>query len=470
MRNRMFKKYFVMVSAVILLSVFCLGAVLLLISYNSIHRIDKKYMMNLYNKYITSSGTDSVNERGELVRKYSTQFLGQNKCDVIILDGEGYVLYFSGNSAAPLKFKDEKFLNAITDTPTYQFGSIDGFYKNQIVHAVTTQILMKDQVKYLILTKADYVPKNQMIKVTYLAVGMLVIVTAFVIFASYIITKDATLAATQLADAAKRYSKGDFSLTVSIDERSELSELAQALNLMAAKLEKSETIRNSFIANVSHELRTPMTSIGGFVDGMLDGTIPPEEHKKYLTIVSGETKRLTKLVYSMLNMTKLESGEIKLNRTECDIVEIIVSCLTSFEKRIDEKGIQICGLDREMIKVYADKDLLHQVVYNLTENAIKFVNESGYIEYNFKTLEDGTFFFSISNSGDGIDKEELPLVFNKFYKTDKSRGLDKTGMGIGLYLCQSIIKLHDGKIEVSSAQGVSTEFSFTISQNDSEKE
>lgn len=467
MRNRIFKKYFIMISAVILLSIFCLGALLLLISYNLSHTVDKDYMLGLYDKF---ESIEDIYDNTNYTSTEMSTFLRDNECQLLIVSAEGEVIYTSENGTFPFKIINRRIFSDISEKPSYIYTCLDGFYNNEIVHIAAQAKYKSSGVQYIMLVKCDKTSSTQVNTIVIAAVFIFAVVIAFVLFASYIIARNATDAAQQLTDASNRYAKGDFSHIVSIDERSDLNDLADNLNEMAQQLEKAETTRNSFIANVSHELRTPMTSIVGFVDGILDGTIPEEEQKKYLNIVSDETKRLTKLVYSMINMTKLEGDNTKLNKSECSIIEIIVSCLTSFEKRIDEKSIQICGLDRDKIKVYADKDLLHQVIYNLTENAVKFVNESGYIEYDFKTLEDGSFFFSISNSGKGIGKDELSLVFNKFYKTDKSRGLDKSGMGIGLYLCKSIIELHDGKIKVSSSKGVVTEFSFTIPQNNAEEQ
>ena len=213
--------------------------------------------------------------------------------------------------------------------------------------------------------------------------------------------------------------------------------------------------------SVSHELRTPMTSIGGFVDGLLDGTIPKEEERHYLKIISSEVHRLTRLVRSMLNLAKIEAGELKPDMQYFSALEPIVDSLVTFENRLEEKHIEIKGLDVDRVMLYADSDLIHQVMYNLIENAIKFVNDGGYIEFTFTPVGYMTVI-SIKNSGEGLSEEELPLVFDRFYKTDKSRGLDAAGVGLGLNIVRSIIKLHNGKIMVRSVQGEYTEFVFTI--------
>ena len=204
-----------------------------------------------------------------------------------------------------------------------------------------------------------------------------------------------------------------------------------------------------------------MTTIGGFVDGILDGTIPENRQREYLRTVSEEINRLARLVRSMLNISKYEAGEMELQTENFDITELTVKTVLLFEKRIDGKNIDIKGLDTEKLYVNADMDLVQQVIYNLTENAVKFVNEGGYISYSFG-IEDGMAAVVIRNSGEGLKKNEINKVFDRFYKTDESRGKDKTGVGLGLSIVRSIIKLHNGSVLVRSRAGEYTEFEFTL--------
>ena len=159
-----------------------------------------------------------------------------------------------------------------------------------------------------------------------------------------------------------------------------------------------------------------MTTISGFVDGILDGTIPEEKQKEYLTIVSEEVKRLSRLVRSMLNLARIENGEVQLKVESFDVVDVILQTLFSFEKQIDEKQVEVRGLDRDKVIIEADKDLIHQVIYNLIENAVKFVNQGGYLEFSFRT-EQGKTYIGIRNSGAGLSKEEALHVFERFYKS-----------------------------------------------------
>ena len=266
----------------------------------------------------------------------------------------------------------------------------------------------------------------------------------------------------QMSAAAKSFGDGDFSIRVPVTSNDEIGQLATAFNNMADSLSGSESMNRSFVANVSHELKTPMTTIAGFIDGILDGTIPPERQSHYLHIVSDEVKRLSRLVRTMLNLSRIDNGELKLRPNDFDISETVLSTVLTFEKSIDEKKIDIRGLDTlQPMQVHGDEDLLHQIVYNLVENAVKFTNTEGYISFNVSDSID-RIVVTIENSGSGIQSDELPLVFEKFYKTDKSRSQDKNGMGLGLYLVRTIIKLHGGDISVSSVVNEYTRFSFYI--------
>lgn len=286
-----------------------------------------------------------------------------------------------------------------------------------------------------------------------------VLFLAFVII--FLVTSQLVKPLKDMSYAAQQYGKGDFSPRISIERDDEIGQLAQTLNTMAYDLSLIENSRRSFTANVSHELKTPMTSIGGFIDGILDGTIPESQHKKYLRIVSDEVARLSRLVRSMLNLSKIEAGEMKLECKPFNALNVIAQTLFNFENAINEKNLEIRGLDVDDIWVEADEDLIHQVIYNLMDNAIKFVNQNGYIEFGFRNIASRTEI-TIRNSGEGLAPDEMNKVFDRFYKTDKSRGLDKNGVGLGLNIVKTIINLHDGDIVVRSKKGEYTEFSITL--------
>ncbi len=266
----------------------------------------------------------------------------------------------------------------------------------------------------------------------------------------------------EMAMAARSFGAGDFSRRVPVTSQDEIGQLALAFNNMASSLSSSEGMRRSFIANVSHELKTPMTTIAGFIDGILDGTIPPDKERHYLKIVSDEVKRLSRLVRTMLDLSRIDSGELKITKQRFDLTDTVVNTLMTFENLIEKRNIQVTGLEEShSVFVDGDPDMLHQVVYNLIENAVKFVNEGGVIELHV-TEASNRVNFSIRNTGAGISADEIGLIFDKFYKTDKSRSQDKNGMGLGLYIVRTIIKRHGGDITVKSTEGEFCQFDFWL--------
>ena len=206
-----------------------------------------------------------------------------------------------------------------------------------------------------------------------------------------------------------------------------------------------------------------MTSISGFIDGILDGVIPPEKHEYYLQLVSDEIKRLSRLVTSILDLSRLEAGERKFTMEEFDVCEMGRQILISFEQKIEEKKLDVsfaCDSDR-MVTV-ADRDAIYQVLYNLSDNAVKFASEGGTFRLSIRRLKSKKLLVSVYNEGQGISEDDLPYVFERFYKSDKSRGLNKTGAGLGLYIVKTIVDAHGESIWVDSEQGKDCCFNFTL--------
>ncbi len=280
--------------------------------------------------------------------------------------------------------------------------------------------------------------------------------------AIYVITYTQVKPLRDMAAVVRRFADGDYAARMDVTDETEVGQLAASFNQMAGVIESSELMRRSFVANVSHELKTPMTTISGFVDGMLDGTIPQDRHAHYLEVVSSETKRLSRLVRSMLDLSRIDSGDMKISLQRFDISKTVTNALLTFEQRIEAKNIDIQGLEQmKPLYVRGDPDLIHQVAYNLIENAVKFANPGGYISVRVYSRERSAHVV-IANSGIGIPSEDLPRIFERFYKSDKSRSHDKTGVGLGLFIVKTIIGLHKGEIEVRSAEGSSCEFEFNI--------
>ncbi len=286
------------------------------------------------------------------------------------------------------------------------------------------------------------------------------------VIAVYFITERIIHPLRSMTVAAKKFGKGDFSSRVTVYGSDEVAELAVAFNNMADSLGNLEKMRNSFLSNVSHDLRTPMTTISGFIDGIRSGAIPPEKQDYYLQIISSEVHRLSRLVSQLLDISRLESGDRKMNFTDFDVAEVARIILISFEQKIDEKHLDVeFDSDSDEVSVYADKDAIHQVLYNLCHNAIKFAREGGKFIIKISSLDSKRVRVSVYDDGQVISNEDLPMVFERFYKSDKSRGLDKSGVGLGLYICKTIIDAHDEKISVESKDGEGTEFRFTLKKS-----
>ena len=246
----------------------------------------------------------------------------------------------------------------------------------------------------------------------------------------------------------------------------EINQLALAFNAMAESMEKSEQLRRDFIANVSHELRTPMTTIGGYVDGVLDGTIPPERQTYYLQIIRDEVRRMNRLVVTMLEIARMQSGNMTLEISAFDIGEQCSRTALNLEERITAKQLDmVLDLPRDTVMVRADRDKITQVLSNLLDNAVKFAQPGTPLVLRV-TLHGGKVHVSVQNHGPEISPQDLPHVFDRFHKADRSRGRDRGGLGLGLYIVKTILSGHGESIWVESANGITT-FTFTLKVDDS---
>ena len=265
----------------------------------------------------------------------------------------------------------------------------------------------------------------------------------------------------EMAEATRRFAEGNFDIRMHrYEDSTEIAELASSFNNMADSLQETERQRREFIANVSHELKTPMTTIAGYTDGILDGTIPPEEERQYLRIISDESRRLSRLVRRMLEVSQLQSRE--LTRAPFDVCESMRRVLISMEKKITDRGLDVnADIPDRSVTVLGDNDLITQVIYNLLENATKFASEGSTLYLGLAVLN-GKALVSVRNEGETIPPDEIPLLFERFHKSDKSRNQDKDGVGLGLYVVKTILDQHKEQIAVTSENGITT-FTFTIS-------
>ena len=310
------------------------------------------------------------------------------------------------------------------------------------------------------LTDAGHLQEYSLMLVRNLVVCLLIAVLVFMVLFR-LGARRLDMQFEEISHVTRQYTEGDFAARVNLQEHDALYPFGCTLNRMAEFIEQNETTRRNFVANVSHELRTPMTTIGGFADGILDGTIPPEQERRYIKIIAEEIHRLRTLVNSMLNLTKFEAGEMQLRISQVDIAKLLIKTVLMFEKRISDKHVEVEGLEDASLVVKADEDLMFQVLYNLIENAVKFVNEGGTIRFAMRTEKD-IAYIEIRNTGEGLKDDELPKIFDRFYKTDTSRSKDKTGLGLGLSIARKIVHLHQGHIVVKSVRGEYTSFEVQI--------
>ena len=478
MFKSLFSKYFTIFSLIPILAVLVLGSSQLLFSYRYWTEEKKAALADSATQvaeFAAGSATQESDGYYYLSRStgyYLNAMTSMTDFNALIVSKDGSVIVSAADGAvheetvtlpAPLMTKLHT-LEQSGDTVNFTPSVMRPVYADSR-YTVACPIVKDEVIGYALVSSSasalsDYVNNN--IKI-FLLSALLVLLLTFLV--SYLAADRLVRPLRRMAAAVRSFSTGDFSARIPVRGNDEVAQLASSLNAMAAALSSEEEMRRSFIANVSHELKTPMTTIAGFIDGILDGTIPDSQRDRYLRIVSDEVKRLSRLVRSMLNLSRIDAGQLKLNPVSFDLTETVGSVLISFEQRINEKHIAIEGLeDCPRMPVCGDFDLLGQVVYNLLDNAIKFTNDGGTIRITMRHA-DGRIYCAIRNTGMGIAACELPRIFERFYKTDKSRGLDKNGVGLGLYIVQNVIQLHHGEITVRSVEGESCEFEFWLPED-----
>ena len=394
-----------------------------------------------------------------------------SQADAVICDATGKLILCSnaplGCSHQGMHLTNPAYLHSVQEQEYVMFtGVITGIYE-ETRFVVSTAIRDPENNDFLglVMVSTPISATTSILKRisdTYLFISLLVVLIAVVVMTFYARRTSDPLR--HMARAATDFGHGDLDARVSVDENSpaEIRELALAFNNMAGSLKKSEVQRREFVANVSHELKTPMTTISGYVDGILDGTIPPQQQERYLRIVSDETKRLSRLVRSMLDISRLQEQQVpEEKKTRFDVAECAGRVLITFEKKILDKALDVDVQFPEMpVYALADQDAIIQVIYNLLDNAVKFCPEDGTLGMKIQT-GGNKVYISVSNSGQTIPAKELPLLFDRFHKLDKARTENRDGWGLGLYIVKTIVCSHGEDISVTSENGI-TEFTFTL--------
>ena len=403
--------------------------------------------------------------REQMFKKFVSSMTNNGKIHVIICDLNGQIFLTSddyGNKYIGAHVTDD-ILKKTESVDTFSaLGTLNGLYlgKNYTVGTTARNNIGKP-VAYIYVTTSVNNIQQLMTYVRNLFSLLALLVFLIAALVSYFIVKRVTKPLKEISAASAKFARGDFSTRVSVQTNDEVGELTVAFNDMADSLEKSEELRRSFVANVSHELRSPMTSICGFIDGMLDGTIPEEKQTHYLTIVSDEVHRLSRLVSRMLDITTLQGTDITAQSKTFDFCELMRRCIISFEQRIFEHNLSLnIELPEHEVYINANEDAIYQVVYNLIDNAIKFSRDDSDLDI-FVRNKGAKLLFSVKNYGTEIPEDEMKYIFDRFHKADKSRSKDKSGLGLGLYIAKNIINQHKGEIHAESRDNF-TEFSFSL--------
>ncbi len=395
---------------------------------------------------------------------------------IFIVDREGEVIQFSGTSDVSLssesvsdskgKYNIDQSVAMLLEEGNVVNSTDDmnGFFRSKHAYYAIPVYAEREYVGS-VFACSNRTDTDELISTMNRTVLMSVLwITLATLVAVYFISERLTAPIKDMSHAAKSFAAGQFDARIDVIGQDEISELAVAFNNMASSLQTNEDMRRTFLANVSHDLRTPMTTISGFIDGILDGAIPEDQHEYYLGVIATEVRRLSRLVSQLLDVSRLEAGERKFNIQPYDICEQAREIIIGNVQRLEDKKLDVeFECDSENMIVEADKDAIHQILYNICDNAIKFSREGGKYRITIHEVKDKLIKVSVYNEGEGIPKEDLPYVFDRFYKTDKSRGIDKTGVGLGLYIARTIIEAHRQKIWVESEEGKWCKFSFTLS-------
>ena len=388
------------------------------------------------------------------------------KMTILITDHQGRILV-STDGLYTGTIEDSRILNALTEKKGSKFYTDIGGLLNRKYGVIITPFqynFAEISAGALIVCYSAGSPNNLAIGTvkTIILASLWVMIASFVVI--YFITEKIVAPIKQMTYATRNFAKGKFDVKTPVVGEDEIAELAVAFNSMADALANYEYMRSSFLANVSHDLRTPMTSIAGFIDGILEGAIPPEKQPYYLEIIGQEVKRLSRLVNTLLDISRMESGNRKFEKKPFDVCEMARIILLSFESKIDAKRLDVeFDAEEDRLMVFSDQDAINQVLYNICDNAVKFSKEGGKFQIKIKETFNKVII-KIYNEGEGIPNEDLPYVFDRFYKSDRSRGLDKTGVGLGLYICKTIMDNLEEDISVEGIYGQYCEFTIKLTK------
>ncbi|MBQ7907659.1 MAG: HAMP domain-containing histidine kinase [Clostridia bacterium] len=486
-------KYMLIFMTVIVVTVLIMGIIITAIvsSFSLDTKMKSMYDSNkLLGSFLDETGKDKdlrsllMENEESLDKMLDIIFLTSPYCDITVYDLEGRLIffaslndesekekYFDDTSKLPSVIREENLPKELLDELHEEEteGTISrsdvcyGYFQREVVYYTSLIQNNKGENIGIAMTYDRGDEEGDLIFDMLLAIIVTVIwISIAAMVAIYGVSQRTMRPLREIGQAAKSFSQGNFDVRVKVRGDDELAELAQSFNKMASELQAKDEMQKNFLSNVSHDLRTPMTTIAGFIDGILDGAIPPQKQDYYLNIIKNEIKRLNRLVSSLLDISRLQSGERKFDKKPFNICELARQTIISFENQLYEKELDVeFNCDEDDMIAMGDKDAINQVIYNLCHNAIKFSYDKGKYHVNI-CYKDDKVQFTMFNEGIGIASEDLPYVFDRFYKSDKSRGLDKTGVGLGLFITRTIIESHGEKISAESEYGKNCSFTFTL--------
>lgn len=447
------------------------------------------FVSNMYMDHLKKEQADSLYREATLIANTYASGLYNNEVSLEVvksqldaldtyLNATLWIINPSGrlilDSSAPLDVENEVMVENFDPTVTagsyYTIGNFFHTFDEDMLSVfapITSDFKVKGYVVIHSSLSGIAEEANNLLTISYI---MLIILFLLSLIILIFFTEIVYIPLRKITEATEQYASGNMHYEFTVESEDEMGYLAATLSYMASEIARSEDDQKKFVANVSHDFRSPLTSIKGYLEAMIDGTIPPEMHEKYLTILLNETERLRKLTNSLLTLNNLNTKGIMLNKTDFDINKTIRGVAASFEGTCRAKTIAIeLVLTGDEMYVVADIDKIQQVLYNLLDNAIKFSHHDSVIKIETNEKHNKVFV-SVKDSGIGIPKDDLKLIWDRFYKSDLSRGKDKKGTGLGLSITKEIIRSHGENINVISTEGVGTEFIFSLPKSDVEDE
>ena len=400
-----------------------------------------------------------------------TQMSSLINATIYIVNPSGLIVI---DSSSPLDIDNPSFIDKFDPTAMagsfYTSGDLFGHFDDEkliVISPITSQYSLLGYVIVFVDSSSLQSTVNYYLNIDYIMLILLFLLSLIILI---FFTEMVYIPLRKITHATEQYASGNLHYNLQIDSEDEIGYLAATLSYMASELAKNEDNQKQIVANVSHDFRSPLTSVKGYLEAILDGTIPPEQYEKYIGIVVNETDRLIKLTNNLLTLNNLNTEGMVLEISDFDINSIIRQTASTFEGRCKSKKIGIeLTLTGETLDVHADKTRIQQVIYNLVDNAIKFSHNNSVIKIETNEKH-GKLFVSVKDSGIGIPKDSVSHVFDRFYKSDLSRGKDKKGTGLGLSITKEIIRAHGENINVISTEGVGTEFVFSLAVSDDEDE